>query len=190
MSDRPENSILAQAEQAIESKLTPEIKFSYQKVVNAGMSLGLQNGPHGLLGRLAQSRDPVSDAAKGALGLVFIMRGEAKGVMPPQVIAPAAMTLMIKALAVLDRAGVLTVTNDELVRGARILTDELMARMGVTKPMLLHAATRVHQFTQDPTAMELINRKAGLVKHPDASEPTPVPGATSGLMNASDAAAP
>lgn len=167
--------LIAAAEQKVESQLTPETRESYLKIVVAGMKAGLENGPNSILAGLSKSKDPVADCAKGAIGLVLILKHQAKGIMPVKAMIPAAMTLMLKALSFADRTGIVKVGNDELVRATHIYGDLLLRKFGVTPPMMQHAMVKVHGITQDPVAMEQIKRSAGFVRHPDAHEPTPLP---------------
>lgn len=167
--------ILQQCEEKIESGLTPENKQDYDKIVTAGMHVALNGGPNSILASLQKSKDPVADAARGAIGLVLILRKEAKGIMPMKAAVPAAMSLMLKALDFLDRSKIAAVGTPELVRATHIIADEIFAKFGITKQGLANAATKVHNLTQDPASMQAINLKAGLVKHPMAVTPTPLP---------------
>lgn len=168
--------ILEAAEQKVESQLTPDTRESYLKIVVAGMKAGMANGPNSILAGLTKSKDPIADCAKGAIGLVLILKHQAQGIMPVKAMVPAGMTLMLKALAFADRTGIVKVGSEELVRATNIFKDTFLAKFGVTPPMLQHAMTKAHALTQDPVAMEQMKRKAGVVRHPDASEPTPMPG--------------
>jgi hypothetical protein len=99
-------SVIDAAEQLVERQLTPETHESYLKIVVAGMKAGLENGPNSILAGLEKSADPVADCAKGAIGLVLILKHQAKGIMPVKAMIPAATTLMLKALAFVDRTGI------------------------------------------------------------------------------------
>lgn len=172
---QPSIPILDAAEQRIESQLTPETRENYLKIVIAGMKAGLDKGPDSIMASLKTSQDPIADCAKGAIGIVLILRRQAKGIMPIKAMIPAAMTLMLKALAFADKTGIVKVGNDELVRATNIFSHILMGKIGVTPQMIQTALVKVHGLTQDPVAMEQMKRKAGVVRHPDASEPTPLP---------------
>jgi hypothetical protein len=176
------NPLLRQAEDKVESGLTPENRANYDKIVVAGMHVILDKGPQGLLAGLAQSRDPISDAAKGAISLVLVLRKQAHGVMPLKAMVPAAMTLMLKALDFIDRSKIAPVGQPDLVRATHVFTDFVFARFGITKAGLTNAAQRVHAITQDPQSMAAINLKAGITRHPMAATPTPLPGPP-GLIN-------
>lgn len=182
------NPLLQQAEAKVEAGLTPENRANYLKIVVAGLHIGLDKGPDGILASLAQSKDPVADAAKGAISLVLILRKQAKGVMPLKAMVPAAMTLMLKALDFADRSKIVKVDNPELVRATHIFTDTMFARFGITKAGLANAASRVNALTNDPAAMAKISLKAGLTRHPNAATPTPLPAGPTGLINGGGAA--
>jgi hypothetical protein len=168
--------VLQAAEMKIEAALTPANRQNYMKIVVAGMAAGMANGPKSILASLLKSPDPVRDAAKGAVALVLILRRQARGVMPLKAMVPAAMTLMLRALDFVNRAGKAQVGTPELVRATHIFTNELFGHFGITPPMLANAVQRVHAITADPVAMDAINRKAGTVRDPNASEVTQVPG--------------
>jgi hypothetical protein len=170
------NPVLEAAEQKIESQLTPDNQQSYMKIVVAGMAAALGGGPQGLMASLLKSPDPVRDAARGAVALVLVLRRDAHGVMPLKAMVPAAMTLMLRALDFVNRTGIAPVGTPELVRATHIFANEIFGHFGITAPMLANATARVHAITQDPVAMEMINRKAGVVQAPGASSATPVPG--------------
>jgi hypothetical protein len=167
------NPLLQQAEDRIESQLTPDNRANYDKIVVAGMHAGLQGGPDSLLASLRKSPDPIADAAKGAVSLVLLLRRQAQGVMPLKAMVPAATTLMLKALDFLDRSKIAQVGQPELVRATHIFTDFLFARFGITKQGLANATQRVHQITQDPNAVQQLQLKAGTVAHPNAAPGAP-----------------
>jgi hypothetical protein len=177
------NPLLQQAQDKVEAGLTPQNRADYTKIVVAGLHIALDKGPDGILASIGKSKDPITDAAKGAISLVMIMRKEAKGVMPPKAMVPAALTLMLKALDFVDRSKIAKVGQPELVRAMHVFTDFVLARFGISKAGLQNAAVRVHQITQDPTAMAKLNMKAGFTRHPMAASPTPLPPGPGGLIN-------
>lgn len=172
------NPLLQRVEEKIESGLTPETRANYLKITVAGMHAALDKGPDGILASLKLSKDPISDAARGAVSLVLILRKQAKGIMPEKAMVYASMSLMLKALDFADRAGIVKIGQPELVRATHIWTDTIFASGGITKQGLANAAEKVHAITQNPEAMAKINMKAGIVAHPGA-----VPPSRPGLMN-------
>jgi hypothetical protein len=175
--NRPElsNPMLQQIQDQIERNLAvdPANKQAFLKIVVAGQHFGLDKGAQGLLAQLHNSRDPIADAAKGAVSLALIMRKEAKSVMPLKAMVPAAAVLMLKALDFLDRSRVVKIGVPELTRASEIFGDFVLARFGISKQGLQHAAQKVHQIVSDPESMVKLQMKAGLLRHPDAATPTP-----------------
>lgn len=174
---QPDNDLLTQTEQKIESQLQGDTRRNYMKIVVAGMHAGLAstNGKPPLLASLKDSKDPIHDCAVGAVNLCLILRKEAKGVMPLKAMVPAATTLMLKALAVAERMGLVQVTPQNLAQATRTLTNTLFAAFRITPQMMQAVAQKLHGITQDPGHMEAIRRTAGVVKDPNASEPTQMP---------------
>jgi len=168
------NSILEAAEQKIESGLMPDNQVNYQKIVVAGMHAGMaKNGS--LLVSLHKSKDPVSDCANGAVKLCMILRRQSHGIMPLKAMVPAAMTLMLQALDFCDKSGIAKIGTPELVRATHIFTNTMFAAFKITPQMIHTAAGKIHGIMQDPAKMEMLKRRAGVVKAPGASEPTPMP---------------
>jgi hypothetical protein len=183
MAKPPGNSkmipLLAEAEQQLEAHLDPKNRANYMKVVVAGMRAALDNkGPNGALAAsLKSSPDPIRAAARGAIALVLILRKQSTGVMPIKAMVPAAMTLMFHALDLIDKAGIAKIGPTELVRATDIFTTTMFKKSGITPRMLQAATQKVHEVINDPIKVEQMKRAAGVVKHPNASEPTPLPGA-------------
>ncbi len=173
------NPLLAQTEQKIESNIVdPNTKADYLKIVVAGLHIALANGPNSFVAKLKTSQDPIGDCAKGAVALVLIMRRESRGVMPPKAMIPAGMTLMLHGLDFIDRAGIAKIAEPELDNATKIFANEMFHKLQITPGMIQQATGRVHQILQDPDAMQKINLKAGITRHPLAATPTPLPDET------------
>lgn len=178
------DKVLAAAEQKLESQLLPEVRADYLKIVVAGMRVALHKGPNGILAGLKnKSKDPVHDAAVGAINLVLLLRHTAPS-MPIKAMIPAAMTLMFHALDFVDRLGLVKIGSDELVRATHIFTNRVMQAFKVSPQMLQHAAGQVHAVMQDPNKMDQLARRTGVVRHPMASVPTELPSPDEGAPNA------
>lgn len=170
-----EQPLLLQAEQKVESQLLPDVHEAYLKIVVAGMRAGMDKGPDSIIAGLRNSKDPIADCAKGAIGLVLLLKQQAKGVMPFKAMIPAATTLMLKALSFVDQTGIAKVGNEELVRATHIFAETFLGNLGITPEMLQHGIKKAHAMTEDPVLMEQLNRRNGITKHPDVQEPTQMP---------------
>jgi hypothetical protein len=173
-----DNKILAAAEAKVEAGLAPDNRDDYMKIVVAGMRAGLAKAEAGILASLKNSRDPVADAAVGAINLVMLLRQQSRGTMPPKAIPPAAMTLMLKALDFVDRARIKKIGARDLDRATRIFANHMFNIWKITPAVLNSMAVKTHGLMKDPTAMELLARRAGVVKDPRVSTPTGLPLAT------------
>lgn len=170
------NPLLAQTEQRIESNILDQhVKDDYMKILVAGLHVALANGPASFVAKLRDSQDPINDCARGAVAIMLIMRRESRGVMPMKAAVPAAMVLMLHGLDFIDRAKIAKVGATELDNATKTFTNELFHKLGITPGMIKHATGRVGQIMQDPEAMQKINLKAGITRHPLAATPTPLP---------------
>lgn len=166
------NKVLEAAERKVEAGLTPDNRDDYQKIVVAGLHVALDKGPNGIMASLRHSKDPVTESAVGAINLVMLMRRQSRGTMPAKAIPPAAMTLMLQALDFVDKARIKKIGAKDLDRATHIFTNHIFTVFGITPAMLNKLAVRAHGISQDPTQMEMLARRAGVVKDPRASMPT------------------
>ncbi len=172
--------ILKNCELKIESQMLPQYKQAYSKVVVIGMKLALaDNGK--IITSVGESKNPLVDCARGAVNLVLIMYKESRRTMPPQVIPPAAMTLMLKALDFCDRSGVLKIGEPELETATKEFANYLLHRWNMTPKKMHILAENVHRVMSDPGQVEMLARKSGVVRdprtmtgQPAGAPPTPV----------------
>lgn len=157
--------VLKQAEMKIESQILPKYQKAYMKTVVAGLKIAMnQNGQ--LMRSLQKSQDPVIDCARGAVNLALIMFKESRNTMPPQALAPAAATLMIKALDFCNQSGLIKVAEPELDRASIEFTNYLLHRWNLTPQKMQVLAEHVHRVMSDPNQVELLARKAGVTRDP------------------------
>ncbi len=182
------NKVLAQAEDKLESQLVPQTRDAYLKIVVHGMKVGLDGGRDSILaGIVLKSQDPLKDAAVGAINLVSLMQKHAGGTLPVNAMIPAAMTLMLQALDFAEQAKVVTIDAAALAKATHFFTNYFFTVSKISPAMLNKMGARVHQIMGDPTAMEKISRRTGLVKDPGASSPS---GIINEAMPATEEAAP
>lgn len=161
--DAGNSALLAAAERKVESQLVPKNLTNYHKIVVAGMHLAMQGGQGGIMYQLKNSKDPIYDAASGAVGMVLMLRKQARGNMPIQAMVPAGMTLMLKALGFADRTGIAKVDQPALVRATHIFTSVLFRAFKITPQMMNTAAHRLHNMTQNPVMFHKMEIGSGAV---------------------------
>jgi hypothetical protein len=175
------NPLLKQAEQYIENNLKPELRNDYMKIVIAGLKVGLDKGKDSILASLHQSRDPITDCVKGAIGVIGLLKRRAKGTMPVKAMIPAAATLMLQALDYADKAGIVTVGKDELDQATQLFTETILPFVGVSHDQMAKLTQQVHGIMGDPAKMAAL-KKVPLTSNgqPQASG-APPPGGQNGL---------
>ena len=162
------NDLIAAAEQKIESQLKPNVARDYRKIVTAGMAMALKGGPNSILAKLKDSKNPVHDAAVGAVNLCLLMRKQSRGTMPLKAMVPAATVLSLKAIEFAEQARMIQIDEHTVVNTTKILVDHLLRAFGLTPQRLHVAAQKIHQMTQDPATMEKIHHAAGMAVAPGA----------------------
>lgn len=166
MANNISNSVLAQAEHTIEQNLQPAIQQDYQKIVVAGLHILLDKGAGGFMAKLANSEDPIKDCGQNAAALVMIMRKEAKGVMSMSAAIPAGATLMIHGLDFVSRSKIAKVGAAELASAARVYTNTMFAKLGITPAMLHQLVAKAHGVTQNPQAMASLGQQSSAPQAP------------------------
>jgi len=166
-----DNSVLKAAVAKIEQNLQPHLKPAYDKIVVAGLKVALQDGANGPLGKLINSKDPASEAGKGAASLVLVLSKNSKGTMPQNVMITAGGTLTLYALEFLEDSKTLKVGNEEITAAMKAYTNMIFKNLGITPQMLAKGNESVEKAAKDPAIMEQMRRKAGLVKAPGTSSP-------------------
>lgn len=170
-----QNTQLAQIEAQWEQGMTPQKKADYLKVVVAGQAVALDKGPDGGLAKLRYSKQPIVDCARGAVHLCALMRKQHPD-MPVDAMIRGSLTLMLEGLDFCDRVGIVKVGSAEIGQAMHIWSNAALNVSGITPPVLQKMGTAVHTVMQDPTKMEMIKRRAGVVRDPRASTPTPMVG--------------
>jgi len=148
-----ENTLLKQAEVSVERGIPPAQRDNYLKIVVAGMKYALDKGPGGVLASLKDSKDPLSDSVRGAIGIVGALRRGAKGTMPVAAMVPAAMTLLLHALDFAEKMKLLTITTVELNKATQLFSETIMPLLQVSKAKLDESVGQVHDILRDPEKM-------------------------------------
>lgn len=171
------NKLLQQAEQRVEAGLTPQAREEYLRVMIAGLRFGLHGGRDSVLAAIRTQPDPINAAAKGAVNLVRLLSLASKGTMPLRAMAPAAFGLMLQALDFADKTGAAKVDQEALNRATKLYANYFFQLRGISPATLNKAAQMAHRVTANPGDMEQVKLHAGLVRDPNAPQPTITPAA-------------
>lgn len=175
------NSVLRAAEAALERQIAPQNREDYLRVVVAGQKVALNGGENSPFAKLVHTtKNPLRDCALGAVGLVLNMRAESKSTMPMKAAVPGAMALMLYALDLVDKAGIIKVGKPELAEATKTFTTEFFKKAGISNEQLAAAATKLHGFSQNPAHLDAMRVAAGVKPAPGVGTVT-VGGANGGV---------
>lgn len=173
MSILDSNGILAAAEKKIEASLTPSTREAYDKIVVAGLKVGLNGGKDGILAAVRHREDPIAACAMGAVNLVQMLNRQARNTMPPQALVWASMTLMLQALDFVDKAKIAPIDKADLDRATRLFMKHILQAFGVTPQKLTAMGAETQKIMADPARMDALARQVGIMKAPSArSQPS------------------
>jgi hypothetical protein len=131
------NPMLAQAEQAIQSKISPALQGAFQKVVHAGLTIMYAPQSKALLQkRVAASVDPAKEAGDGATRLISNLYQQSRKTMPLSLVVPAAMIFAFEYLDLVAKAGKAQITPGIIGRATTAVGDGILPLMGVSKEKL------------------------------------------------------
>lgn len=131
------NPLLQKTEQAIEAKVKPEQRQSFQKIVTAGMKLMYsEKVRQGITKELQRNKNIPDVVGNGIAKLLGTMMSQSKGTMPMQAAIPAATVLLCEALDFVEQAGLVKVGNDVLAKTMLTFNASFMQLIGATPDKL------------------------------------------------------
>lgn len=178
MSKGLDDDLLKATEEHIESRLTPEVKTYFQRIVLAGMKYAIHGGPNGVMRNLKSAPDPLKAIAVGAVNLAFmLLKSENPHPSPTMLVATthASYALMLQGMGVAAKMGLIEITGGDggtIDKATKMATDQIMANMHVTPDKMNAAAAKVHGVMKDPAQMQMIRLKTGIDRDPRAPTPT------------------
>ena len=170
-----DNDLLKATERAIEATMNPKTRRDHDHIVLKGMKVAMKDGPNGLLRNLPTSKDPVRDCALGATNLAFmLLKSETPYPNEQQIVATvyASQSLMLQALDVAAKLGVVEITNENVARAGRIVGARVLEAINVPPPKLNALAGKVRGVMKNPEAMQAIKLQIGADRDPRAPQPT------------------
>ena len=192
-----ENTLLKQAQTELESKIVPEAKENYDKIVVAGemLAMGKKDG-NSAMADIKTAKDPLDMVVKAVIGILHLLRKQAKGVMPVNAMVPAGMTLVFQGLDVAERVGVLKVTKDVLAKAVKMYISIVLQKLRITPEKLRGYMQQAHDIVNDPQKLsqmkaaytkdqQLAQQKKAQPAQPSPQAPAqqPQPPASGGLLN-------
>ncbi len=125
--------VAREAQQQIEAHIPPQFRAATERLVLAGMKVMFSPQTHELAMRQVQdAEDPAAGAAVGVAALMSQLTARVKGELPQPAIVPAALILLMEALAFLAEAGQVELTDQVVADATQDLAGYLMQKLGLT----------------------------------------------------------
>ncbi len=160
-----------QIEQKIESMLAANVREPYLEAVIKGMKIAARPNA---MNAIMKSKDPVKDCATSAINLTLIMNKESRGSMPSNIIPAVAVTLFCQALDFIREAKLVdAVSNNDIDRGMHIIFNQVMLATHMTQKKFDLVSKELEGIVQDPSKVEKMQLRTGVVRHPNAVMETP-----------------
>lgn len=138
--------IAREARQQIEAHIPPQFRAPVERLVLAGMKVMFSPQTHELAMRQVQeSEDPAAGAAIGVAALMSQLTSRVKGELPPPAIVPAALILLMEALAFLAEGGQVELTDEVVADATQDLAGYLMQKLGLTPDKVAAAQDVIRQ---------------------------------------------
>jgi hypothetical protein len=146
--------MLAQAEQAVQSKVPAAMQDPLQRVIHAGLTIlySPQTKPR-LQQQLAQCTDPAKDAGEGSVRMVGELYKQSNKTMPTPLFTPAAMIFAFEFLDLAAKAGKAQITPDLIAKTAHLVAENMMKLLGVTPDKLHQMIAQGQAQTAQPSGI-------------------------------------
>lgn len=137
MLGKASDPLLEKTEQALISKVAPNLKDAMIKVIHAGLTimyspqLAQQRNQ-----RLAQANNPPQDAAGSASRLMAELYKQSKGAIPKPVLIPSTIVLALEYLDLVAKLGKVKITPNLIAQATQDTCDAMLAGMGVNQQQL------------------------------------------------------
>ena len=172
MEGKTKNQLLMNVEQAAASKVPPEQKERFEKIVLAGMKIMYSPETSEMMqSQLKKAGNPAENAGEGAAKLFGILMHESKNTMPMPAAIPAMQVLLCEGLDFMEQAGMIEVTNDTIAEATKAMMGYILQMIGIKKEQM-------DKYMQ--AGMDASDAKSGAQ---GAAQPAaPQPGIVSGAM--------
>jgi hypothetical protein len=129
---RPEGDELTTDSVKKNINMPPELQEAYERVVIAGMKVMFSKESHRAMLAEIQRGGPVAERlGKGISGLVLMLFQESNKTMPPEVIIPAGMELLMRAVDFLKDSGLEKVNNKDVGDAMEIMITTILKTFGI-----------------------------------------------------------
>lgn len=121
------------------SKVPPQFKPMFDKVVLSGMRIMFDKSSHGMMTDALDKPGPLAKRlSDGIISLMYLMWRQSNHTIPPQTIIPAALVLTLKAFEFVQLSKDPEATKETLGEATHLAIQGIMDRFGATEDKLPH----------------------------------------------------
>jgi hypothetical protein len=130
------NPMLQQAAQAVEAKVPPDLKNTYQRIILAGEKFMYSPKTHEMMMKQMSGPNPAEAAGEGIAKLFAILMKESKGTLRMEAAIPAMTVLLCDGLDFLEQAGRIKVDEQLLAAATEEMGSDILQMLGMTPDKL------------------------------------------------------
>lgn len=157
------NSLLQQALDSVQESVQDREMFD--RLVKAGTKVIYSQGTFQALAKhLKGSEDPVSDVARGMVGVLNLMVHRARGTIPQPALLQAGTALLLDALDFLEQAGMVKVDAETLGRATEEFVEAMLPMLGLSHEKMDQMLGQIKQVMADPQKMAAYQQSQGGAK--------------------------
>lgn len=157
------NELLQQALASVQESV--QDKEMFERLVKAGTKVIYSKGTfQSLAQHLKKSEDPVSDVARGMVGVLNIMVHRARGTIPQAALLQAGTALLLDALDFLEQAGMVKVDAETLGRATEEFVEAMLPTVGLSHEKMDQVLGQIKGVMADPQKMAAYEKSLGGAK--------------------------
>lgn len=154
------NSLLQQALDSVQESVQDREMFD--RLVKAGTKVIYSKGTFQQLAKhLKGAKDPVSDVARGMVGVLSLMVHRARGTIPQAPLLQAGTALLLDALDFLEQAGMVKVDAETLGRATEEFVEAMLPMLGLSHEKMDQMLGQIKQVMADPQKMAAYEQAQG-----------------------------
>lgn len=157
-----QNPMIIKAEAAVDAKVPPADKQSYDKIVLAGMKVLFSKETHAqMMKGVPEAPDKLQFAVEGIIGLLGILYKESRNTMPIGPMIFAGQSLLMEALDFMEQTGMIEVTPDTLSQATQSYIETLLPKLGLPADKMQAMLGQAQGIMNDPAKMAEFKKSQG-----------------------------
>lgn len=133
--------------------MPPQLQEAYERVVIAGMKVMFSKESHKLMLDELKKEGPISEKlGKSIAGLMLLLFKQSNNTMPPEVIIPAGVNLLTRAVDFIRKTNVEKITNADIGDAMELMITTILNTFGVSPEKM---SQMVNQYSNENIPNEM-----------------------------------